>query len=303
MTPTWQPRLACPECETPVEPSGPEAVVCRRCGQSYEQRDGIWEFLVDGRKSRLEAFARQYRIVREREGRRGVSAGYYRSLPVVPDNDPFAGDWRVRRETYRHLLRHVLAAGPQPSAVLDVGAGSGWLSHRLSTLGHHVVAVDAIEDAEDGLGAIRHYATPIVALHADFDALPLVPGQFDLVVFNGSLHYAPDVAASLARARAMLAPGGALAVMDSPMFRADRDGAAMVAGAVRRFANEYGLRDIVQPGCGYLTFASLAAHAGTLRLRSEFVPTRGPLRWRIRRTLSTVRLGRQPAAFGLWVAR
>ncbi len=299
----WLPRFACPQCEISLDGVDAASRACSGCGRTFGNHGGIWDFLVDGRRTRLDAFARQYRIVREREGRRPQSGDYYRGLPTVEPGDPHARDWRVRRETYSHLLRYVLASGPQPSAVLDLGAGSGWLSHRLSTLGHHVAAVDALDDAEDGLGAVRYYRTPIVAVRADFDALPFVPGQFDLVVFNGSLHYSPDVAVSLARARTMLAPGGTLAVMDSPIFRADRDGAAMVAETLQRFAREYGLDDAIQPGCGYLTFAALAANAERLRMRSEFVPSRGPLPWRLRRRWSGMRLGRQPAAFGLWVAR
>jgi hypothetical protein len=101
----------------------------------------------------------------------------------------------------------------------------------------------------------------------------------------------------------MLAPGGALVVMDSPMFQADADGRAMVADKVRRFTTEYGLSDIVQPGPGYLTFDALASIARTLDLRPRFVPSHGPLRWRVHRGLSRFRLRRAPAAFGLWVAR
>jgi hypothetical protein len=59
----------------------------------------------------------------------------------------------------------------------------------------------------------------------------------------------------------------------------------------------------VRPGSGYLTFAVLAAIAERLALRQEFVPSRGPFGWRMRRHLARVRLRRAPAAFGLWVAR
>jgi len=263
----------------------------------------MWRFLAPARQQQLEPFARQYRLVREREGRRRASADYYRSLPSVAPDDPHASDWRVRQETYRHLLGHVCAASRQPSAVLDVGAGSAWLSNRLAALGHHVVAIDAMEDEADGLGAVRHYDTPIVAVQADFDALPFVRSQFDIVVFNGSLHYAADPHATLTHAHTMLAEGGTLVVMDSPMFVADRDGAAMVDAAVRRFASDVGLREIVRPGCGYLTFAGLNASASTLHMAATFVPSRGPLSWRVRRQLARVRIGREPAAFGLWMAR
>jgi len=273
------------------------------CGGRFARRDGVWRFLTPARGERLEPFVRQYRAVREQEGYRPTAADYYRRLPTVPPSDPHAGDWQIRRETYHHLLGHVLAAGPLPLHILDVGAGSGWLSHRLSALGHRAVAVDALDDEVDGLGAARFYETAFTAVQADFDALPFAPGQFDLVVFNGSLHYAPDMPATLERAHRMLAPGGALVVMDSPMFGADGDGSRMVSDALRRFATVCGITGAVQQGIGYLTFATLAAIAERLNLRPLFVPSRGPLRWRLRRNLARVRLRRAPAAFGLWVAR
>lgn len=302
----WLPQFVCPECTSPLNGSEPDRQqACPICTRVFERTDGVWRFLVSERRERLAPFLRQYRAVREQEGRRSVTSDYCRMLPAVPTADPHAGEWRIRQESYRHLLRRVLATGRQPSAILDLGAGSGWLSHRLSTLGHHVVAVDVdvVQDDLDSLAAVPSFPTPIVAIHADFDALPLAPGQFDLVVFNGSLHYAPDVAGTLQRARTMLAPGGSLVVMDSPMFRAARDGAAMIADCVRQFTQQYGLRDVVRPGFGYLTFGALAASADALQMEAEFVPSRGPLAWRLRRHLARIRLGRQPAAFGMWVAR
>ena len=279
----WVPRFACPECETDLLETGAERFACARCGRVFDRRAGVWRFLTPTRGASLEPFVRQSRVDRQREGRRPSAPEYYRRLPSVAKSDPHARHWQIRRETYHHLLGHVLAAGPLPIHVLDLGAGSGWLSHRLTALGHRAVAVDAIDDEIDGLGATRHYATAFASVQADFDALPFAPGQFDLVVFNGSLHYAADTAATLERAHRVLAPGGALVVMDSPMFGADLDGSASASG--------------------YLTFARLAGIAERLALRPQFVPSRGSLGWRLRRGVARVRLRRPPAAFGLWVAR
>jgi SAM-dependent methyltransferase len=299
----WLPRFACPECRTDLVETGADRFVCARCCRVFDRRGGVWRFLTAARGARLESFVRQYRLVREREGRRPSAPEYYCRLPTVAPGDPHARDWQVRRETYHHLLGHVLVAGTLPVHVLDLGAGSGWLSHRLVALGHRAVAVDAIDDEVDGLGATRHYPTEFASVQADFDALPFAPGQFDLVVFNGSLHYAADTAATLERAYRALAPGGALVVMDSPMFRADDDGSAMVGAEERRFRDQCGCANVVQPGVGYLTFARLAGIAEKLALRPQFVPSRGPLGWRLRRGAARVRLRRAPAAFGLWVAR
>src|SRR5204863_8774711 len=239
----------------------------------------------------LEPFLRQYRIVRDRDGRRQVGARYYQELPWVAPGDPHASEWQIRRQTYGHLLRHVLATSltGEPMSILDLGAGNAWLSHRLAALGHRVVAVDALDDDADGLGASQHYSIRFPAVQADYDALPFTPEQFDLVVFNGSLHYAPDPPATIVAARRMLAPGGAIAVMDSPMFARDREGDAMVRDMAARFESDGSVREFARTGAGYLTFGSLDAVAPTIGLRAEFIRTRGSIGWRLRRGLGGLR--------------
>jgi SAM-dependent methyltransferase len=202
-----------------------------------------------------------------------------------------------------HLQKYALPAiWRGPVRVLDLGAGNGWLSHRIASFGHHVVAVDQQDDEADGLGVCRHYPVSFVAVQADYDALPFAPGQFDLAVFEGSLHYAPDPHATLEEAWRMLVPGGAIAVMDSPMFEREHDGRAMIADQNRQLELEHGVTNVVRPGVGFLTFAGLDRIARALGLRARFYWSHGPLPWRVRRQLARLRLRRRPAAFGVWVA-
>jgi SAM-dependent methyltransferase len=286
----WAPRFACPECSAELFGSNADVCTCARCGNRYAQANGLWHFITPPRLERLAPFLQQYRRVRGYDSRRRTSADYYRGLPWVGPDDEHASEWQIRRETFAHLLRHLLAGAPASIRILDLGAGNAWLSHRLAELGHAVVAVDALDDEADGLGASKHYRARFAAIQADYDALPLAPAQFDLVVFNGSLHYAPDPAGTIVAARRMLAGHGAIAVMDSPMFVRDSDGRAMVAD-----------KGLLEPGAGYLTFQSLDDVAETLGLRSEFIASRGTFRWRLGRRFGALRLGRAPAAFGLWI--
>jgi len=53
-------------------------------------------------------FLRQYRLDRERDGYRAMTAEAYRMLPSVVRDDPHAVEWRLRRESYRHLEQHAL---------------------------------------------------------------------------------------------------------------------------------------------------------------------------------------------------
>ena len=186
--------------------------------------------------------------------------------------------------------------------MLDLGAGSGWLSHRLAALGHRVVALDWLDDTVDGLGVWPRYRSRFVSVQADFDRAPFAPAQFDLVVFNGSLHYAPDVMATITAAARLVAPGGALLVMDSPTFRRTADGQAMLRQAERRFRSEYGQENAVRRGIGYVTFDDLWRVAGELGLGARFFRSSGGLSWSIGRLIGGLKMRRGPAAFGLWVA-
>ena len=101
----------------------------------------------------------------------------------------------------------------------------------------------------------------------------------------------------------MLGPIGAIVVMDSPMFARANDGEAMLKDERRRMTAEYGLVDPVRPGAGFLTFSALDRATEAMGLRGLFVPSRGPIVWRLKRRFAQFRLGRAPAAFGMWVAQ
>jgi SAM-dependent methyltransferase len=301
----WIPRFACSDCGLTLDPDGRDGSwSCSRCGTRITRRDNLFDGLSGPRAAGAEAFAAQYRTVRAGDGFRRDEPQYYRMLPCVAQADPRSAEWRIRRESYATLRRQLLPDSWQRSIrIADLGAGSGWLAHKLVALGHSAVAVDRLDDDVDGLGACRHYPVSFPAVRADFDALPFEPEQFDMVVFNASLHYSPDPRATLDAAHRLLVPGGVLVVMDSPMFHDAGDGRQMVAAELCRFAGERAVASPERAGAGFLTFSTLNRAATHLRRTTTFTPSRGPLGWRVRRAIGRIRLGRAPAAFGVWVAR
>lgn len=292
--------FVCPRCAGPL---GPE-MACASCGQTYVLCDGIYRFLLPERQMALAPFLEQYRRVRERDSYRARPGAYYRALPNVPPDDPQAQTWRVRSATFAALVRRARlapVAGGAGLDVLDLGAGNGWLSHRLSALGHRCVAVDLLDDAEDGLGAAQHYPTTCTRLQADYDQLPLGPGQFDRVVYNGALHYAAKVAASLEHGLRMLRPGGMLAIMDSPTFRSKGSAEQMRAAQALRHQDAAGAPAMQRYGQGYLLAPELREIGEQLEMLLRYWPTHGGLAWALRRRLAGFKLRREPASFGLWL--
>ena len=297
----WVPTFLC-ACGASM-PGQPEREIgCPRCGRRLERKGDVFRCLAPERHERIEPFLAQYRRVREQDGYRIDRADYYRALPETDDNPRWA-TWVIRRRSFRRLCDEVLegrAAGSP--AVLDLGAGCGWLSHRLTRLGCRTVAVDLLADDQDGLGAGHYYEIRFPCVQADFDALPFAPAQFDFVVFNASLHYSADVLGTLDHASRMLNAGGVIVVIDSPTFARDEDGRRMRTRLRNRLRDDYGVTTPIEPGEGFLTFDRLAAWARSSGRSFQFFSS---LEWRsqFRDAAQFLRgRGRRPARFGVWIA-
>lgn len=102
--------------------------------------------------------------------------------------------------------------------VVDLGAGTGFLSLAVAHQARSVLAVDVAPAMLDELQAAAdraNYANIRVQV-ADLCSLDLPPGSVDVIVSNYALHHLPhaDKRALLARARNWLRPGGRIVIAD-----------------------------------------------------------------------------------------
>ena len=193
-------------------------------------------------------FAAEYAAQRAAEGR-GHAGEDLLSLPYLRSG-PLARQWGVRARSFEAFRRHVIRPHAlqreRPLSVLDLGAGNGWLSHRLALEGHKTIALDIRADAVDGLGAAESLEVcsggRMSRLLAAFDDIPLDPSVMDVAVFNASLHYALDLEKVLREAARVVRPGGVLAIVDSPFYAGEAQGAAMVAEKRAQAADRFGDR-------------------------------------------------------------
>ena len=256
----------------------------------------------------VERFRRDYGAHRAGEGR-GYRDTDLLTLPYLKAG-PHARQWAVRARTFdafmRHIVRPMHRSVACPLRVLDLGAGNGWLSYRLANEGHSCTAVDLRDDDVDGLGAAVGFAEgpSFDCLVASFDDLPLASGASDLAVFNASLHYSSDLAATLAEARRVIRRGGCIAILDSPFYASDPDGAAMVAEKLASAEALFGPRAaslLALPFVEYLTRERLVEASDGLLWRRRRVLY--PLWYELRPLAARLRGRRTPSRFDLWTAR
>jgi len=119
----------------------------------------------------------------------GVAEAYARCRPSYPDA---AVRWLV---------------GDEPARVLDLGAGTGQLTHGVHQLGHRVVAVEP--SAQMVAQLTNSLSVPCVRAHAE--SLPFADTSVDVVVVGQAFHwFDPEALAQLAR---VLRSGGALGLV------------------------------------------------------------------------------------------
>jgi SAM-dependent methyltransferase len=243
----------------------------------------------------------EYETVREAEGQGSRDPSYYRALPFCDLTGQHSDNWRIRAASFSSFLEHVVQPlerqGGATLSILDLGAGSGWLSYHLARRGHQVAAVDLQTGHMDGLGTHIHYDVPFTPVQAEYARLPFALGQADLVVYNASFHYSTDYLESLSEARRVLKPAGQVVILDTPVYRDRRSGEQMVREREARFVKEHGFPSNAIPCENFLTYDrldELALKSGlTWRI---FKPFYG-LGWALRPWRARLRGHREPASF------
>jgi SAM-dependent methyltransferase len=259
----------------------------------------------------LASFGRDYALHRAAEGR-GYDGRDLLRLPYL-HGGPLGRQWRVRARSFDAFVRHVV--NPEAARlgrklhILDLGAGNGWLSYRMALAGHRATALDIREDRVDGLGAAAPFVARmpdrIMPLTASFDAIPLGDGKVDIAIFNAALHYATDLPHTLAEAARVVRPGGILVVLDSPFYRREEDGAAMVREKRAQAAQTFGDRAetlLALPFIEFLT-ADRLRRASPEGMDWRRCPVRYPLWYELRPLRARLSGARAPSRFDLWVGR
>jgi SAM-dependent methyltransferase len=289
----------CPNCRSRGLELGAAEAHCADCNSTFQKAHSIWYLLPPEREQQYTDFLGSYTLIRNAEGRNTGDPAICRDLPACPEVHPLSWQWRIRSRSFRSLEKLLKNKMPSGARILDLGAGVGWLSHRLFQSGFLPCAIDLSADESDGLGAARHYEDDWPRVVAEFDRIPLADGVADAVIFNASLHYSTDYATTLHEAMRVVRRGGLIVILDSPVYRDAASGQQMVEDQHSDFEQRFGTRSDALQRRGFLTWKCLATlSAGTGLIWSVWRPWYG-WRWALRPLLARLRGTREPATFAL----
>ncbi|MBE0672424.1 MAG: class I SAM-dependent methyltransferase [Anaerolineales bacterium] len=290
-------NFICPRCRGDLQKKSELELFCARDDLSFKQENEIWRFLLPERESYYSRFVSDYEAVRRFEGRFSPDSSYYRALPFKDTSGKFSADWKIRAASFRALQKILTAE----RTVLDLGAGNGWLSNRLSLSGYNVCAVDLLLNTEDGLGAWTHYQSQFAKIQSEFSRLPFSDAFASTVVFNASFHYSENYEETLAESLRVLSPNGKIIIMDSPVYHGAESGEQMVAERKAAFLSNYGFSSDSLQSKNYLTYQRVKELGETFRLAWRHIRPFYGVRWAVRPLWAHLCGRREPAEFGLWI--
>jgi len=308
-------RLRCPQCaaeaallEDRDDASPEDALRCRNCFKKIRKTSGVWRTLTAEQQARFASLLEDYEFMRRHKGRGSDDPAFYLALPFADLTGNFTEQWRMRARCFRYLERKLLPQlanllGPS-LRILDIGAGSGWLSYRLALAGHRPAAVDIYANAFDGLEAAAAFAAVVEdffpRFQADMDRLPFENAQFDIAIFNASLHYSTSYMRTIREAMRCLRPGGFILIVDSPTCGHAAAGEAMRAERAHCF--ECDGPSPTLPSRQYLTDEDLE-ELSTPGIRwTRHIPWFGVRRW-MRPWLARITRRREPWQFYIYEGR
>lgn len=137
----------------------------------------------------------------------------------APLYDALAGEYErhfaaPHRRAYDQLAweASVAAIGSAPKLIVDVGCGVGRWASLLVAAGHTVIGVEPAP-AMAARARARLAAAPFTLVEAPVETADLPLSGADAIVAMGSLQYAADPVAAIARCAGWLRPGGVLCVL------------------------------------------------------------------------------------------
>lgn len=203
---------ACPVCLSDLSESW-EGMVCRSEGRFFRQLDGLTLLVRPEQESALgegQDFAIAWKRTEWAVPRELVSLLPHVRGPV----------WKQKARSLRKLIE---VLGPARNRkVVDIGAGTGWLSYNLAAAGFQCFATDISSGPDVGLGAARAFDRSPYGFEraiATMDIWPFKSNSVDVAICNASLHYMSDTRLAVAEALRVLRHDGTFLVMNEPVHR------------------------------------------------------------------------------------
>lgn len=163
----------------------------------------------------------QYYVTLRKKENRIYSDEELGLLPEISPAHPHFNEWVIRKRSALKLLSY-LSAKRKELAILETGAGNGWLSNKLSGLdGSTVTATDINLTELEQAAAVFGHKSNLRFIYGDIRD-NIFSCKFDIIIFAASIQYFSSFKEIINTASRHLNPAGEIHIIDSPFYK-DKD--------------------------------------------------------------------------------
>ncbi len=205
--------------------------------KNWINKNGVW---YKPGYVELTTSEQEYIKARKIEGRL-YSDDELKNLPNIYKSHQYAKEWRVRKRSYKQLLKSYQKKLSQLH-VLDLGCGNAWMSNKFSIdINAEVWAVD-INQAELEQAARTFTNENLHLIYADIFDKSFDECRFDIIIMAASVQYFKDIKKLIHRLFSLLQNGGQIHFIDT-IFYADKD---LIEAKMRsvKYYNNLGVKDM-----------------------------------------------------------
>lgn len=281
---------------------------CQRENKVFSRQDGIYRLLTKEREEFFTSFLEKYTLVRKNEGWGDNNVEYYMPLPYKDATRRHKSIWRIRAKTFDTAIGYLQQSlSLSDLNVLDIGAGNCWMTRYFSQWGNNVVAIDINLDERDGLKAGQVYIDKLnlnfTRAQAEIESLPFVDEYFNLIIANGSFHYASSYAKALHEVKRVLKKNGIFIIVDSPTYIDHKSGEQMVAERAKQQEKDYGMRHDSTSQSGFLIYDEILPLLNNCGFEVQILRPFHGISWAFRPIKAKILGSREPATFPVIIGK
>ncbi len=280
---------ACPECLSELSEHGSE-IACVPEARVFRRMDGL-PVLVRPEREPLLADAQRYASAWKKT-KWAVPRETILELPYVR-----RPGWKQNAQSFRELL--TILGPPRERRVVDVGAGTGWLSYRRTQEGFRCFATDISADSDVGLVVAKRFDNTPYRFEraiATLDRWPFRSRSIDIAICNASLHYLAGPRVAIAEAARVLRSEGVFVIMNTSVHR-DPESANRACKNFRKRMRRLGACGGLVNGHQQFVASELESGLGDRFVKVRLHETRGASWFNMTRALKAAILGIELASF------
>jgi ubiquinone/menaquinone biosynthesis C-methylase UbiE len=146
-------------------------------------------------------------------------------LPILPDQHILSHEWTIRKHSADKLVAHLRKKNP--STILEIGCGNGWLLHYIrQSLNVDAAGVDINQPELLQASRVFGKQDSLILVNGDILSHAFQGALADVIIVASAIQYFNNLPLLINKLLTLLMPSGEIHILDSPLYHKQTVGRA-----------------------------------------------------------------------------